>query len=151
MRSKMVSVLFALPLFLMGPSWAGDHGTPDEAKAMAERAAAALQTLGPEKAFKLIVDGGDGLKDRDLYVFAYDNAGVCVAHGSNAGLVGRNLMDLRDFNGYQVIQNIVAVRDTGWVDFAWKNPVSGLIEQKHAYIKRVGEYVVGTGSYNPQK
>jgi len=151
MRNATVSISFLILVLFAWPARAQEHGTPDEAKAMTERAALYLKANGPEKAFKAITEGSEGLKDRDLYVFVYNSAGICQAHGGNAGLVGKNLLELKDFSGYPVIQNIVAVKDTGWVDYVWKNPVSAKIENKHAYIKRVGDYVLGVGSYVVQQ
>ncbi len=39
------------PALLAWPAFAGDSGTPEEAKAMAVRAAELLKSEGPEKAF----------------------------------------------------------------------------------------------------
>ncbi len=42
---------------------------------------------------------------KDLYIFVYDLKGTCVAIGSNPGMVGKNLFEMKDADGNPVIQN----------------------------------------------
>lgn len=137
-------------LFAIGsvPALAVEYGSRDEAKAMAEHAAQFFTTQGKDKAFAAINDGTDGFKDRDLYVFVYDDSGVCVSHGANKGLIGKNLLGLKDVDGKALIQEIVAVKTAAWVDFKWQNPQTKAIEQKHAYVVRAGGYTFGVGAYD---
>jgi len=114
---------------------------------MAERAAQFFVEHGKDKAFAAISDGTDGFKDRDLYVFAYDRAGVCVAHGANKGLVGKSLIDLRDVDGKDIVREVVSVQTTGWVDYKWPNPLTKAITGKSAYVVRSGDYAFGVGVY----
>jgi signal transduction histidine kinase len=131
-----------------GAAWAVEYGSRDEAKAMAEKAAQFFTAQGKDKAFAAITEGSDGFKDRDLYVFVYDDAGNCVAHGANKALIGKNLLDIRDSDGKALIREIVAVKTAGWVDFKWQNPQTKAIEQKHAYVVRAGAYTFGVGAYD---
>ncbi|MCR6629686.1 MAG: cache domain-containing protein [Magnetospirillum sp.] len=131
----------------VGAAQAVEYGSRDEAKAMAEKAAKFFTANGKDKAFTAINEGTDGFKDRDLYVFVYDDAGVCVAHGANKALIGKNLLDIRDTDGKPLIREIVAVKDAAWVDFKWQNPQTKAIEQKHAYVVRAGAYTFGVGAY----
>lgn len=125
-----------------------EYGSRDEAKAMAEKAGAFFTANGKDKAFAAINEGSDGFKDRDLYVFVYDDAGNCVAHGANKALIGKNLIDIRDTDGKALIREIVAVKTAAWVDFKWQNPQTKAIEQKHAYVVRAGAYTFGVGAYD---
>lgn len=127
---------------------AAEYGSRDEAKVMSEKAAAFFTANGKDKAFAAINDGTDGFKDRDLYVFAYDDAGTCVAHGANKGLIGKNLIDFKDVDGKPLIREIVATKTTAWVDFKWQNPQTKAIEQKHAYVVRAGNLTFGVGAYD---
>jgi signal transduction histidine kinase len=131
-----------------GAAQAVEYGSRDEAKAMAEKAAAFFTANGKDKAFAAINEGSDGFKDRDLYVFVYDDAGNCVAHGANKALIGKNLIDIRDTDGKALIREIVAVKTAAWVDFKWQNPQTKAIEQKHAYVVRAGAYTFGVGAYD---
>ena len=135
-----------LPLLFAPVAFAGDSGTPDEAKAMAIRAADLLKTAGPEKAFPEF-NKGAAFHDRDLYVMVYDQAGKCVSHGANPGLIGKSLIDLKDTDGTYLIKALVAVQDAGWIDYKWPNPATKKIAPKTTYVMRVGDYHVGVGVY----
>ena len=67
----------------------GYAATADEAKAMAERAAAYITQVGPEKAFADFTRADGGFNQGELYVFCYDHDGVNKAHGANAAFVGK--------------------------------------------------------------
>ena len=130
------------------PAHAEERGTRDEAKSMSVSAASFLTANGKDKAFAAFDDGTDGFKNKDLYVFAYDLTGTCLAHGLNKALIGKNLIGLKDVDGKPLIAEIVAVTAPAWVDYKWKNPQTGAIELKHAYIVRAGDVVVGVGAYD---
>jgi cytochrome c len=144
----LLAVSLQLALSVVRPAWAIEYGTRDEAKAMTERVAQFFKDNGKDKTFTAVTEGSEGFKARDLYAFVYDNSGTCVAHGANKGLVGQNLLNLKDIEGKAVIKEIVAVQNTGWVDFKWQNPQTRAIEQKHAYVVRVNDYVFGVGTYD---
>jgi cytochrome c len=114
---------------------------------MAIKAADYLKSVGPEKAFPEF-DAKDGpWHDRDLYVTVEDSKGVMVAHGTNPGLIGKSMLDLKDVDGKPFNREIQAVSDAGWVDFKWQNPLTKAVEPKRNYEVRVGEYLVGVGAY----
>ena len=144
-----------LPLLSLGAAlllapaiWASGGATPDEAKAMAVKAAAYLQSAGPEKAFAAFDAKDDATwHDRDLYVVVQDSKGAIVAHGTNPGLIGRNVLELKDVDGKPFNHDIQAVKDAAWVDYKWQNPMTKAVEAKTQYNVRVGEYVVGVGAY----
>lgn len=134
-------------LLLAPAAWAAGQATPEEAKALAIKAADYLKSIGPENAF-LEFSAKDGpWHDRDLYVTVQDSKGVMVANGTNPGLIGRNVLELRDPTGKPFNHEIQAIRDNGWIDFRWQNPLTNAIEPKTAYEVRVGEYIVGVGAY----
>ena len=87
-------------LLLVAPlAWAAGQATPDEAKAMAVKAAEHLKSVGPEKAFPDFDSKGGPWHDRDLYVTVQDSNGVMVAHGTTPGLIGKSMLDLKDVDG----------------------------------------------------
>jgi signal transduction histidine kinase len=147
MRLMLSVVLFAPALLLGAGAWAAGQASQDEAKAMAMKAAEYLKTVGPEKAFADFDAKDSQWHDRDLYVTVEDGKGVLVAHGGNAALIGKSMLNLRDVDGKPFIQEFLAVKDTGWIDYKWQNPVTKAVEAKRAYEIRVGEYVVGVGAY----
>jgi signal transduction histidine kinase len=86
--------------------------------------------------------------DRDLYVFVYDMQGVCLANGARPALVGKNLISLKDQDGKYLIQQMVAIASdpgSGWLSYKWPSPVTNKIEDRSAYIEKMGEYFVGVG------
>jgi len=129
----------------------GDHGTADEAKAMAEKAAAYLKEMGPGNAFAAFNDKANAqFHDRDLYVFVRSMDGNTVAHGANPGMIGHTNLDLRDPDGKLYNKEMIDLasdKGSGWVDYRWVNPVSKKIEPKSSYIVKVGDFVVGVGFY----
>jgi cytochrome c len=136
-----------LGLLLSSLAHAGDRGTLEEAKAMSLRAADLLRQEGPDKAFPVFNDKAGEFHDRDLYVMVYDNTGLNVAHGANAALIGKQLIDLKDTDGKPLIRELVSVEDQGFVEYKWPNPITKKIEQKATYVVRVGDYLVGVGAY----
>jgi hypothetical protein len=147
MKPVLSYVLFAVPLLLAPAVYAAGQATPDDAKAMAIKAAEYLKSAGPDKAFPEF-DAKDGpWHDRDLYVTVQDSNGVMVAHGTNAGLIGKPMLDLRDVDGKAFNREIHEIKDTGWVNFKWQNPLTKAVEPKTMYEVRVGEYIVGVGAY----
>jgi len=121
--------------------------TPEQAKAMAERAAVYLKKYGPEKTFAAIEDSLGQFRDHDLYVFVHDTTGLVVAHGGYATLKGKNTIGLTDIDGKPFVKEIVSIKDTGWVNYKWQNPVSKGLEEKLVYVIRVGPYLVCSGAY----
>ncbi len=146
MKRLLLFVLVAIAM-----SWttafAGDRATPDEAKAMAEKAAAYLKDNGPEKSFAAFRAKDGGFQDRDLYVTVQDNKGNMVCHGTTPALEGKNMLGLKDVDGKAFNVDIQAIKDTGWIEFKWINPVTKAVEPKKMYEIRVGDYIVGVGAY----
>ena len=121
--------------------------TPEQAQAMAEKAAAYLEQNGPEKAFAAIEDRAGEFRDGDLYVFVHDSSGLVVAHGGYSTLRGKNTLGLTDIDGKPFVREMVSIKDTGWVEYKWQNPVSRALEEKIVYVIRMGRYVVCAGAY----
>ncbi|HTZ78878.1 MAG TPA: cache domain-containing protein [Stellaceae bacterium] len=129
---------------------AATGGTPDEAKAMVEKAAKLLTAEGKDKAFPTFDDPSGGFVDRDLYVFVLDEQGTTVAHGANKALIGKSLLNVKDANGKAFIKEIIDLANSkgeGWVDYEWPNPTTKKIEAKSSFVKKVGDYIVGVGVY----
>jgi cytochrome c len=146
--ARSLSLLALGATLLFAPSaWAAGQATPDDAKALAVKAAEHLKSVGPDKAFQEF-DAKDGpWHDRDLYVTVLDAQGVMMAHGTNSGLIGKSMIDLKDVDGKAFNRDIVAIKDNGWVTFKWQNPLSKAVEPKTQYSVHVGDYFVGVGAY----
>lgn len=126
---------------------AAEFGTKEEAKAMAEKAAAYVDEVGAQEAFKVFSSKDPRFHDRDLYVLVFDDNGKCVAHGEKPALVGKTILHLKDVNGKELVKEIVSVQDEDWVTYKWQNPATKTVQDKATYVIRRGEYVVGVGAY----
>jgi signal transduction histidine kinase len=124
--------------------------TPEEAKALAERAVSHIKQVGEERAFADFTRADGGFTQGELYVFCYDKDGVNKAHGANPGFVGKNLLHVKDPDGREPNAEIVNTgfgQGQGWVDFKWPNPATKKIQMKSAYVIRSGDVVCGVGYY----
>ena len=147
MMKKLLTGLAAfLVMGLSGGAWAADFGTAEEAKAMLEKAVAAVQAdeAGALAAFNA---GADGLKDRDLYVFCGGADGNFTAHPT---LVGKSLKDLKDKAGKALGEEIYAAAKEGEiaeVDYMWPRPGETEPTEKVTYVTKVGDQVCAVGYY----
>ena len=95
---------------------------------------------------------GGYLQD-DLYVFVVDlDTQRYVAHGTNLRLINTDFSKIADPEGKPVGEPILAMmakQDYGDYEYRWKNPVTGKVENKHAYLKKVGHFLVAVGYYSP--
>jgi len=127
-----------------------EFGTREEAQALVTRAVAHIKDAGAEKAYKDFTEQDAGFVDRDLYVVVYDLEGRVLAHGQKAGLVGQNLLNLRDPGGKPWVKERVAMakkKDRFWHDYKFLDPVTKTTLAKSSYCERVESTVVCAGIY----
>ena len=123
-------------------------------QAMALLNKAALDLAKDEKGTLTAINSlkGGYLQD-DLYVFVVDlDTKRYVAHGTNLRLVNTDFSAIKDPEGKPVGEPILALmarQDYGDYEYRWKNPVTGKVENKHAYLKKVGHFLVAVGYYSP--
>ncbi|MCP5159728.1 MAG: cache domain-containing protein [Gammaproteobacteria bacterium] len=132
-------------------AWAQNSGTPAEAKAMLEKAAAELKK-DPAKALEMFTKGEDGFKDRDLYVFCADaTTGITTAHGAKADRVGSvNMKESKDVDGKEYGKEFFAVATEGEfkeVAYKFQRPGEATPSAKSAFITKVGNQLCGVGYY----
>jgi len=144
---KLAALTISLMTFLSSPTFAADHGSREEAQAMAEKAAALVKT-NPETAFAKFQEKDGGFIDRDLYVFVFDNKGNFKAHGAKPVLVGKGGLAMKDVSGFAFVQAFIDVKDKAWVDYKWPDATdNGKIKEKSTYVIKAGEYTVGVGYF----
>ncbi len=86
----------------------------------------------------------------ELYVFAYDLNGVMVAHPINAKLIGKNLLEVPDADGKLFRKEIISqIKDSGTatVDYKYKNPKTGKVEEKVSFCKKAADLALCAGYY----
>lgn len=128
------------------PAWAADFGTSAEAKAMLDKAVAAV-TKDKAAALAQITKGEGGFKDRDLYPFCGGPDGVFTAHPS---LVGQSMKALKDKAGKALGEEMYSVARPGAVSevsYMWPRPGSDQPVQKVSYVTKVGDQVCAVGYY----
>jgi signal transduction histidine kinase len=151
MKKIFATVLVSFFLFAAGSiTWAGEFGTAAEAEALVKKAVTQIKADGKEKVFAEINNPKGKYIDRDLYIFVYDLKGVCVAHGFNQKMIGKDLSGMKDKDGKSYVKERIEIAQTkgkGWQDYKFTDPLSKKIEQKSAYIERLDDLIVGCGIY----
>ena len=128
------------------------RATPEQARALRNKAVEALvkDETGTLKAINSLQGGF--LQD-DLYVFVVDlNTRRYVAHGTNLRLINTDFAKIKDPDGKPVgvpILKMMAEQDQGEYKYRWKNPVTGKVENTHAYVRKSGHFMVAVGYYSP--
>ena len=137
---------------VMAPAVASDAGaTKDQAIAMVKKGVAHVKSAGAEKAYADISDKANAdFRDRDLYLVVYGLDGTVKAHGANAKMIGKNLIDLKDIDGKAFVKERVEMakaKGTFWQDYKFTNPETKKIEPKEMYCERLEDTVVCGGIY----
>ena len=148
---KKLSVVFTAVLSVMAvvgvaTAVAAEFGTAAEAKALLERAGAAVKA-DKAKALAMFTKGEGGFKDRDLYVFCGGPDGNFTAHPS---LVGKSLKELKDKAGKPLGQEIYKVAQEGKVSevaYMWPRPGSTEPVQKVSFVTKAGDQICAVGYY----
>ena len=131
-------------------TFATQFGTAAEAEAMVKKAVQLIKTEGKERAFIEINNPKGKFVDRDLYIFVYDTAGKCVAHGFNPKMIGKDLLEMKDKDGKYFVKERIEIAKTkgkGWQDYKFTDPITKRIEPKSAYVERIEDVIVGCGIY----
>ena len=141
--------LFAAMAFACGATVAiaaADYGSADEAKAMLEKAVAAI-SADKAAALTRIAAGEAGFKDRDLYPVCGGPDGMFTAHPK---LTGQSMKGLKDKAGKAIGESFYAAAKEGTiseVDYMWPRPGSTDPVQKVSFVTRVGDQVCAVGYY----
>src|SRR6476620_4982710 len=151
MRHLSIAIGLAATLVLSSSSsFAAEEakfGSEQEAKAMLEKAVAALKD-NKAKALAMFNKGEGGFKDRDLYVFcANASDGILVAHPY---LKGENLTEIKGTKGYPLGKEIMTNAAEGkikQVSYWWPRPGSDTPLEKHTFYTKVASENCGVGYY----
>jgi len=148
--NRLIVATAAAAFAFVGTAFAEDMATPDEAKAMSEKAQKAVNELGPEPAFAAFSADDGGFKEKDLYVFCMDMDGVMLSHAVKPELVGKNLLDFNKY-GDELFKDMIKVAQDpgeGWVDYNWPYPGTDEVKAKTSYVMtNDGDFFCGVGAY----
>ncbi|WP_426140344.1 cache domain-containing protein [Pseudomonas sp. DWP3-1-2] len=127
------------------------RASPEQARALLDKAVMELSRdrKGTLTAINSLTGGF--LQD-DLYVFVVDlTTDRYVAHGTNLRLINTDFSKVKDPEGKPVGEPILALigkQDAGEYEYRWRNPVTNKVENKHAYVRKVDNYLVAVGYYS---
>jgi hypothetical protein len=150
MNRKILTSIVAAVALLLGATIAvaQQFGTAAEAKAMLEKAVAALKANEADALAKFNSPTG-GFRDRDLYVFCFDmTTGKFNAH-VNPALMGTDARALK-VKEQSVGQMVFAAAKEGTVttvDYDFPKPGTTQPVPKESYVTRVGNEGCGVGYY----
>jgi hypothetical protein len=142
----LTAVLSVMVLFVVAPAVAAEYGTAGEAKAMLEKAVAAVKA-DKAKALGMFAKGEGGFKDRDLYPFCGGPDGNFTAHPT---LTGKSLKDLKDKAGKALgaeIYNVAQEGKVSEVTYKWPRPGKTDPVDKVTFVTKVGDQVCAVGYY----
>jgi signal transduction histidine kinase len=153
MKFAALACVVALVFFLTVTTiscLASDHTTSwNEAIAFVDEAVTYANDNGVENALEEFNNPAGSFVQGDLYIFAYDFNGTCIAHPINPNLVGQT--GLSDINGVDVVGREIALakRGGGTLYIVFPNPAhDGKEELKQLYIENVNNSLyLGSGLY----
>ena len=120
------------------------RGTPDEAKAMLQKAVEHYNSVGRAQALADFTGRVAPFFDRDLYVACIDSHLIQSANGGFPNLVGSSIEPIS-----RSAWDSASTNQIGSVSYAWIDPANGKTEPKTFYFEKVGSDVCGVGAYHP--
>lgn len=127
------------------------RASPEQARALLDKASRAMEQ-DKDGTLRAINDLKGGFLQDDLYVFVVNvDTKRYVAHGTNLRLVNTDFSKVKDPEGKPVgipMLELVKKQSEGEYEYRWRNPVTSKIEHKHAYVRKVGAFLVAVGYYS---
>lgn len=146
---RLCAIAFCV-LFAGQSMAAAEHGSAEEAVAMVQKAIAYMKANGREKTLAEVNNLHGQFRDRDLYITINDLNGKNLAHGANAKMQGKDLIELKDADGKFFMRERMELAKTkgkGWQDYKFVNPISKKIEQKSMYFEKHEDLIFNCGIY----
>jgi hypothetical protein len=148
-RSVQLALVAILAMTLFVPGFAHAQGTAPEAKAMLEKAVAAVKA-DKAKAIDMFNKGEGGFKDRDLYPFCFQiSDGKTVAAPERVR--GQDVRSLKDPTGktygmdlYKAASQEGTINE---VNYEFPKPGASTPSPKTSFVTKVGDLGCGVGYY----
>ncbi|MBQ0131312.1 MAG: cache domain-containing protein [Comamonas sp.] len=113
------------------------QGTASEAQRLVERAVA-LRKMGMplQQYWQALSDPQQSFYDRDMYVFVLDGDGRYLAFGGKPEKRGSRVQEVQGVDGNALLHSIVTQAELApvWVEYDYRNPVSGQIQTNMSYV-----------------
>src|SRR5271168_2202721 len=124
-----------------------DFGTAAEAKAMLEKAVAAVKE-NKVNALDMFDKGEGGFKDRDLYVYSANvSDGILTAHPTDKG---KQLRDIKGKHGAPLGETEMENATEGTIKettYWWPRPGSDKPLEKTSFYTKAGDQICAVGYY----
>ena len=137
----------------LGESVQGFHlqqGKPQEAIELVDRVVQLRRshTWGPQF-WNFLTDPQQRLFYKDMYVFILDALGNYIVFGGNPAKVGTSVHQLPGVDGQGLLNAIVnqSEQGPGWVEYDFTNPVTGQVQAKMSYVRKLDDGYLGCGVY----
>jgi hypothetical protein len=149
LRTIAFAAAFAAAQVLLTPVSAAESefATPEEAKALLEKAVVAMKE-DEAKALEAFATGEGGYKSKDLYVWcANASDGILTVHPTNKG---DQLRDVKGKHGAPLGQTIMDNAAEGTIKettYWWPRPGEEEPLEKTTYYTKIGDQICGTGYY----
>ncbi|MDQ6880662.1 MAG: cache domain-containing protein [Pseudomonadota bacterium] len=144
-RKQAMTVALTMAAALTAGVSSAQVATMDDAVAMVRKGVASIKVKGKAKTLAEINNPQGSFRARDLYLTVYSKDGVSLAHGANNRMVGTQLLDIRDGDGYSYLRErmeIARTRPVFWQDIKYVNPLTRAVEAKAAYCELAMDMVV---------
>jgi len=136
-------------LALLSGSALAAEPTEKDAIAMVDKAVAYAKANGRDKLVAEVNAKNPEFMQGELYVVVVALDGTRLAHPVNAKLVGKPIQEMVDVDGKEFGKEYMALlpKGKGWVDYKFKNPVTGKIEPKTTYLFKSTDFFALAGIY----
>jgi signal transduction histidine kinase len=149
LRNARLALVASLAMTLFSPGFSQAQGTGPEAKAMLEKAVAAVKS-DKAKAIDMFNKGEGGFKDRDLYPFCFQTAdGKILAAPERVR--GQDVRTLKDPAGKAYGEELYkAASQEGTVNevsYQFPKPGASTPSPKTSFVTKAGDLGCGVGIY----
>jgi signal transduction histidine kinase len=149
---RRACALFAISAFAVCNGADAQTVPLSKAEAMVDKALAFIKANGKDAAYAEFNKPDGQFHDGELYIYAYDFEGNCLALGVNPKLVGKNLLELKSSNGVYQIKELISqvkAKGTATVEAEFVNPTTKKVQPKVLLAKRVPgtDTLLGSGVY----
>ncbi len=113
------------------------QGSPEEARALAEKAAALIKKVGLEQANTDFHNPSSPFIDRDLYIVGFDRGGIYHTFGTLPDRVRKTVFEVPGLDGKSLLRKAwqkIDEENGGWIDYEVINPAKGQVEPKTTYL-----------------
>jgi signal transduction histidine kinase len=151
-RRLMIGAVSAAALTLSTVAFAqqGQFGTAQEARALLDRAVAAVKA-DKDVALAMFNKDEGGFKDRDLYPFCFNTDDGKVTATLTASVMGQDVRTIKDKAGKafgEEMYKVVKEGTTAEVSYLWPRPGTDTTPvEKVSFITKVGDQGCGVGYY----